>query len=476
VSIGTLGSRDLAPPGQQRLDTLLGDLVLRAPVRMPPNATIADTARAMRAADASSALVDSDPVGIVTDSDLRRLVALELPLDSPVTAVMSAPVHSLPTQAPLSSALLLMLEERCKHVGVTDGDRIIGVVADVEVIQAQVSSPLLLLGQIRRIDSLGHLDLLRTHQGRVAAAAASLVAESVEPVHIPAVVTSLNDALTGRLLRLAEAALGPPPCRYAWLELGSAGRSEQTLAGDQDSAIVYETESPAADAYFAALARRVTDALTVAGFPPCPGGHMATNLCRSLAQWQAVCRRWADSPDPGSLVEAEVFLDFRPVHGQLSMQPLESLLLTLGTRRTFLAQLARAATSFEPPLGRLGRLRPTEGFLDVKTHGTAPIVLLARLYAVAAGSWARTTPGRLAAAADAGALSRDSAAGLTDAYDLLTRLRLRAQLAAVAAGQPPGNRVAVSELWSSERRHLQDAFKAMAALQTHVRMTYRIGD
>ena len=457
-------------------DVALGTLVVRPAVFVPPDATVGEVARAMRERDASSALVETEPVGIVTDSDLRRVVAEELPPDTPVMTVMTAPVATLPGEAPVYSALLLMVERRFKHIAVTGDGAICGVLADDDLLRQQASSPLLLLGKIRRLTSLRAGDVLADYPRDIASAAQALHDDGIGDVRATRVLTSLNDALTGKLIRLAEAELGPPPCAYAWLELGSAGRSEQTLFGDQDSAIAYATEVPGARDYFLALAEWVVSALRTAGFPECPGGHMATRLCRSVAEWEDVLRAWGENPSPDAMVEAEVFLDLRAVHGELSVRRLEALLLAVAGRRPFLAQLARAATTFEPPLRRFGRIVAPEGSVDVKAHGTAPIVLLARLYAVAAGSGARTTPDRLAAAASAGTLSADSAAVLTDAYRLLTRLRLRSQLTDLAAGRAPGNLVVLADLSSSERRRLRDNFRAVADIQAHVRMTYGIRD
>ena len=75
------------------------------------------------------------------------------------------------------------------------------------------------------------------------------------------IFSSLNDALVRRLLKLAEQELGPPPCPYAWLVFGSEGRQEQALLTDQDNALVYAAESPAAKVYFGKLAEIVVDGL-----------------------------------------------------------------------------------------------------------------------------------------------------------------------------------------------------------------------
>lgn len=453
---------------------LVGSLITRPPLFVAPDATIAEAARAMRAAGVGSALVDDDPPGIVTDEDLRnRVLAENRTPDTLVRAVMSRPLRSLPADAPLYSALLLMLDRDFEHVPVTHGGRIVGMVTNNDLLRQHARSPLLVLGRIRAVD---RLDALEGYSREITATAETLFTGGVEPVRIARVIASLNDALTGKLLRLAEAELGPPPCSYAWLVLGSEGRMEQVLLSDQDNALVYQEDTAEAQAWFANLADRVVAGLLQAGFPPCPGGYMATNWCRPLAACRDVFGQWVQTPEPQALLEAEVFLDFRRVHGELSLAPLNQILLTGGQRQLFLVQLARAATKFSPPLGAFGRIRTYEGSVDLKRGGIAAIVLLARLYALAAGSLARSTIERLDAAARAGILSRGGAEALADAFRYLMRLRLREQLRRVAAGDELDNRVALDVLSPLERRRLGDAFRTVLELQRVTARNFQTGE
>lgn len=135
--------------------------------------------------------------------------------------------------------------------------------------------------------------------------------------------------------------------------------------------------------------------------------------------------------------------------------------------------MARAALRFEPPLGLFGRIRAEGGAVDLKRHGTAAIVLLARLYALAARSTARSTQERLAAAATAGTLSGSGAQALAEAFRFLMGLRLREQLRSTAAGREPDNRVALDALSSPERRRLREALRAVADIQEATVLRYR---
>jgi CBS domain-containing protein len=436
-----------------------------------PGATVAEVARSMREANTGAALVGSDSLGIVTDSDLRsRVVANARAPETPVREIMSHPVRTLAAEAPIHEALLVMLDGDIHHVPITRDGRIVGMVTDKQLLRRQARGPLLLM---ERIESLGRLEALDGYALELAATARAMLADDVDPVRIARVIASLNDTLTGKLLRVAEEELGPPPCAYAWLALGSEGRMEQVLATDQDNALAYAEESREARPYFEALAERVVAGLLAAGFPPCPGGYMATRWRRPLGDWEVTFRTWTTRPEPQALLEAQVFLDLRRVHGTLSLAPLERVLLDAAERPLFLFQLARAALRFRPPLGLFGRVRGERGAIDLKHGGLAAIVLIGRLAGLAAGSRSRTTLDRLRDGAAAAVLARDTAEALADSFRLLMRLRLRAQLEAVAAGEPPGNAVDLTSLTDLERRRLREALRAVADAQRAVATRYR---
>lgn len=326
-----------------------------------------------------------------------------------------------------------------------------------------------LAGCLRAVDDLtglDRLDPLDRYRAEVVAAVARLVADDeVDVLVVTQAIASANDALTVRLLQLGEQRLGARPCDYAWLALGSHGRGEQVLSSDQDSALAYADGAEGAGAYFTALAGLVVPALARAGLPLCDGGFMATGWCRTLGELRALFGSWVDRPDPAALVRAEVFLDVRPVHGALSVDVLDRILLAGGSHGPFRAQMARAAVLFRPPLGLFGRLRTVDSTLDVKRAGTAAVVLLARLYALTGGSSARSTERRLQAAADAGTMSRPGAADLAEAYRFLTRLRLRAQVEQVQAGLAPGNAVRLDVLPADERARLRAVLRHVRDVQ-----------
>ena len=301
-----------------------------------------------------------------------------------------------------------------------------------------------------------------------------------------------------RLLRLAEAELGPPPRAYAWIVFGSEGRREQALLTDQDNALVYadgenaedgdsedggrgggggggdERSDDEAERYFAALAERVVGGLVALGIPPCAGGFMATRWHHPLSWWRRTFAGWLEAPEPEALLEAANFFDFRRIGGELSLAPLMEIVQRAPQHRSFLAHLAKNALEFRPPLGLFHHIRRRDGGVDLKKGGIMPIVSLARLWALEAGLRQRGSVNRLRIAADAGSLSRPDAEDLVEAFRFLLRLRLDHQLAARRSGRQADNSIDVEELAPLERRHLKDTFLSIREMQTAVGQRYNI--
>jgi CBS domain-containing protein len=450
---------------REELTIPLGALASKPLVAVGPDVPVAEAARAMRDAHASAALVTAEPPGIVTHRDLGdRVLAAGLEPHTPVGAVMSRPLELFPDSMPVFEALGRVLELRVHHLPVTRGGQVVAILRDTDLLRHRLPSPLPLLSRIEDLRRLA--DVPDDYSREVASIAETLFEGGLGIAQIGHVVAALNDALVRRLLALAEHELGPPPCPYAWIVLGSEGRQEQVLLSDQDNALVYLEDVHDAGVYFHSLAKRVVGGLIRAGFPRCPGGYMATSWCKSLAEWEALFGQWVEVPEPQALLEAQIFLDFRTVHGRgLTLEPLDRILASGGRRGLFLHNFARAALRFRPALGPMGRIRTSGGWIDLKAGGIAPIVMLARLYGLAGGAAARPTLERLRAAADAAVLSRAGAEILSESFRFLSRLRLQEQLRGLRRGEGPSNRVRQETLSPLEGRRLSESLRAVRKQQ-----------
>lgn len=454
------------------LSATAASIIKKDAVFVRPDTTIVEAARVMTRERISSLLVESDPVGILTDRDLRsRVIAVRCDAHMPVTEVMTSPIATVHARSSLFEALVVMLENRIHHLPVRGDDgRIIGVVTDTDLLRHQLKSPLHMLQMLDRLADPGDF---RTYADEMGAMVDVLFQGNLDVVEIGRIVASLNDAAVKRMLRVVEQRLGPPPCDYAWIVLGSEGRMEQALLTDQDNALVHDDDGEEAEHYFAELAKQVVAGLEKLGIPRCPGGFMATRWSMPVSKWRLQFQHWIDTPDPKALIDAANFFDFRKVYGSLDVGALDDIIADAGKHRLFLGKMARNAVEFKPPLGLFRRIREQESGVDLKKGGIIPIVAIGRLYALELGIRARGTIERLAEAAKVpNGLSQDGAEVLREAFRFLLHVRLRDQLRARREGGEIDNSVRLDELASLERRHLKDSFVAIAEFQDAMALRY----
>jgi CBS domain-containing protein len=466
-----------APMTAQRdlLSVRAETLASRPIVTCAPDDTVAQAARRMRDRLVSSLIVDSRPPGLVTATDLRdRVLAAGLDPGTPVRQVMTTPLHTIPADSTIGEVMLAMVDRGIHHLPLTRQGRLVGIVSDTDLLRRESHHPLLVR---RQLDRAAGPEELAAYAREVTTVAARLVGVGTPPADVTRFLTSANDALYVRAARDGEAALGPPPCPYALLVLGSGARRESTLRTDQDHALVLaDGTAPGADGWFAALAEHLAATLELCGLVRCPGDIMATNPARRvpLGAWQEQFIRWIEEPEEDAVLAAATYFDFRQLHGELDAEaPLRRIAGQAAGNRRFLGRLAVAALWRRPPLGFLHHLRGDHhGRIDLKAHGTAPIVDLARLLALDAGDPAVATTARLQAAADHGTAGT-AATDLAAAFEYLQQLRLRHQADRLAAGAVPDDAVSLAELTALQRRWLKDTAELLRTCQESIRIAYR---
>jgi CBS domain-containing protein len=455
-------------------------MVHRNLVSARPDATVREVAQAMHEHHVSSVVIESDPPGIITDRDLRnRVLAAGLRDTTLATEVMTSPVLTLPIDSLVFEALITMLERDIHHMPITDENCIVGMITNTDILRQQSKSPLFLPRQLQRARTLRDL---RVYSEMVTATVGNLLEAGARVSDIGRVVAVAHDALTVRLLRDAETNLGPPPCPYAWLVLGSEGRYEQTLRTDQDNALVYANDAPAeAAAYFEALAEQVVEKLVECGFPHCPGNIMAINprWRQPLDAWKDYFEQWIHTPKEEALLRVSIFFDYRRVHGTLDVESVLRPVIQSGSEnKVFLGRLARVALRQHAPVSFfrqlvLERSGESRDLIDLKVRGTALIVDIARLFSLEARCSHTSTTARLQNCFEKSSLSKSGAEELLAAFELISLLRLRYQYQQIQAGETPANQVPVSWLSVLERRELKEALWAVARIQRSTEMMFQ---
>ena len=468
------------------MTTPLREVARRAPVTVPPEATIRHAAEVMTAESVSALLVveDGRPLGIVTDRDLRRRVlATGLDSDTPVDTVMTHSPTTIANSSYAYQALLVMARDDIHHLPVMDGEQVCGMITNTDLLKYQSASPFYILGDVYHCETPAAL--VRAGQ-RLAPLLVSLVQANASARSIGHVVSEVGGAINTRLLTLAERELGPPPVPYAWLVGGSLGRHEQSARSDQDNCLLLsdDYDEQLHGEYFSAFARFVCDALDACGYEYCPGEVMAVTprWRQPLATWMSYFDAWIETPEPKALMHASIFFDLRCLGGDSSLfRSLQTYVVEKARRnRMFHAHMAANALHYQPPLGFfrnfvLARNGERDRTLDLKHRGVVPITGIARVYALAGGVQQVNTDERLVAVAGLGLLSNAGHADLRDAFEFISVVRLRHQVRQLQEGQTPDNYLSPSELSPFERNHLKDAFSVVRTIQSVFEQRYQTG-
>ena len=484
------------------LDTRVGQLIRKGPLSCLPATSLKQAFEAMDAAKAGSMLVcDASGAvqGILTRYDLiSRVILPRLPLSTPIQEVMSTGVKTIDADSGALEAMLMMARHRVRHLPVLQHGFLVGLISEGDLVSFQRSSLRILSASIEQAESLGALKLCSQEVLRLAR---RLLAQGVAATSLARLVSHLNDSLTRRVIQLTEAQmrdqLGPLP-PWAWLALGSEGREEQTVATDQDNAIIFEADGPAFRSRFMKLAAAINQGLADVGFPLCKGGVMAMNekWCKSVTEWRDSLSAWMRSPQPEALLDANIFLDFRGLYGEVQLADALRQWLSdqVESHQLFLRSLAQDAmrdgvesltrngvrVSLARALRKRGYrvnwLAPAQ--LEMKRGATAPVVYFARVLALAKGISQTSTDERLQALVERQSMSASESQQMRDAFNVLQRYRLRAQLEYAsraerdAQAEVSPNVLQLDSLNSHEIERLSEALSHLGGLRARLEMDF----
>ena len=475
------------------LNLPVGGLIRRGIVTTSPDAALSQVFVQMHKCGVGSIVVTEGgkPLGILTRYDLiSRVLVPQLDLATPISAIMSRGVHCVDAQALVIDAMLMMAKLGVRHLPVLESGVLVGMVSERDLVAFHRTSLPSLSASIERAQCL---EDLRIVSERVRSLAGRLLGQGLSATSVARLVSHLNDALTRRVIDLElakEMANAEPLPPWAWLALGSEGREEQTIATDQDNAIVFVGEGEVYRDRFMQLAGRINDALGFIGFPLCKGGVMARNAkwCRSLEEWKIAIEGWMRRPEPEAVLDSHTFLDFRALYGDvgLSEQLRRWFLSEVSSQGRFLRVLAedslRSSVSPLPSLlllTGLARWLRRRGLkvewmsprmVDIKRIGTAPVVAWSRALAFLAGVQDVSTDGRLAGLHIKGRMQLSEAQVVREAFDRVQRFRLRAQLDPVGAD----NVIDLDSLSFHEVTQLTEALAHLSNLRHSVQLAFRI--
>jgi CBS domain-containing protein len=471
----------------QSLERFLGDLIRRPPLTCRPTDSIEQALRLMHESRRDSVHVTDGhgaPVGILTRFDvLGRITLAGVALTEPISRVMTAPVESLTVDHTAADAAMLMTRKGLRHVPVTRGAQLVGVVTERDLFAMQQMS-------IKQLHSA--IRAARTVEDFKAAAAdvrqlvASLLAQGLQAQQLTELVSHLNDVLTRQLVAVTAQSHGRDMNRACWVAFGSEGRSEQTVATDQDNGLIFLSDDPEADRVaWLAFACEVNQALADCGFPLCKGNIMASNpaCCLTQQEWADRFGNWIEQGSPEDLLAASIYFDLRPIAGQSELAPplREAFTRRAQANPRFCRQLAEEVLRSPASLGWLGGIEAEviDGvpMLDLKLHGTAVFVAVARLRCLALGIDEVNTRRRLEAIARLRDVPAHHSQAWITGFEFLQTLRLRSQLNPTASRSPSAgpNHIRLDALNDIDQRILKETLRLVRRLQQEVELDYRRG-
>lgn len=456
----------------------IGEGALRPAVFVSPQTTIHDAVGAMKERGVSALLVQRDSeVGIFTGRDVReKSVLMGMPATTPIGDLASYALITIGHDDLVFDALVAMTKHTVRHLVVTRGEQIVGVLEQADLLNYVTNSSYAIA---RKAEKAADQDALQEAAADIPRLIKSLYERGVKPRFIARLVTDLNRKIIHRLFeQMAPTALMSEACL---LVMGSEGRGEQLLRTDQDNALIFRDSRPP-PAEFQQVAKAFPQALIELGYPPCAGNVMTSNpqWAKPVSAYSEDMFRWIHEPSAEGFMALAIFFDAAAVAGDESLLvDLKSHLMDLiHGQEAAVRHFARVILSFPTPLGWFSRFAVEKGehagALDIKKGGIFPVVHGIRSMALEHGLSETNTVGRLQILSGRRPLGREFTADLIEAFDFMSMLRLRTQLEQSERGIATSNFVYPGRLNRLERSLLRDSLRVVKQFKSLITLHFRL--
>ncbi|GIX41589.1 MAG: hypothetical protein KatS3mg129_1322 [Leptospiraceae bacterium] len=380
-------------------DEVLELKITKNVITCSPETEIRELAKIMKEKNIGSIIIINEknyPVGIITDSDLRKKVATgDFPVTAKAKEIMTSPVFTMSPNINATEAIIQMMKKNIRHLVLTEdgtsNSPLYGIVSEHDVLVLHGNNPAVLVKEIQNTNETKRLSFIRNRAEQLLK---DYIEQEVSIQFIANTITEINDALIEKaielsIIKLEKEGLRKPDISFAWLSLGSEGRKEQMLRTDQDNAIIYEDPEDNKDLiadYFLKLGREVNQILMECGFKECPANIMARNpqWCQPISKWKEYFKKWIEIPDEKNVMHTTIFFDFRVAYGDENLaKELRQYIYNI-KNSLFIGLLAKQAISNPPPLNFFRNLiveRSGEhkNEFDLKARCMMPIIDAARV-------------------------------------------------------------------------------------------------
>ena len=466
---------------EQSLETPLGLLPRKKPLLVSPNTTLENALLKMHERRVGSILISDEQnglLGILTRYDiLGRVTIPQVPMNTPIQDVMTKNVLSLTVHHSGQDAALMMSKHGIRHIPVVDGKEIVNIISERDLFAAQRLSLKNISTSIRSAPKLSDLVVCSKD---IRIFARNLISQGVQSRQLTGLISYLNDLVCEKLVDLNVNKHSIDNKSFAWIALGSEGRSEQTIATDQDNALVYAgPPDEQIQAKFLAFAKDVNQDLDACGYPLCKGNVMASNpeICLSESQWVKKFDDWIYRGSPEDLLNASIYFDFRFIAGdpKLLLRMKDVILKNVPGMERFMKQIAANSLRMKVPINWHGGIDTIKlggkQCVDLKINGTAIFVDTARVYSLDHAIELTNTRERLIAVGKVLRVPENVYLGWVTAFEYLQMLRLSVQMNGQVIGGNH-NAIELSSLNEVDRKILKESFRIARSLQGRLKTDY----
>jgi len=407
---------------------------------------------------------NDEPLGVGDATEIGSRLAEGGAPETEIFRWMNSPPDFIPEKSRVVEAFRMIGKNRKKCLlAINDKNKTTGIITSTELVQALFCSPELISTAIAEARSAASLHKVFIDSRKIIV---SMILGRADPYSVSLYISSIADAICNRVVKLCLEEAGEPPCSFAFVQTGSAGRREQTLFTDQDNAIIFEQcegeQLLKAYHYFPALGKKVNEMLADAGFRLCKGENMAGNSkwCQPVNNWKKYFSDWIKMPGPDELLDVSIFFDFRFCFGNqaLSEELSDYVKNDLKTSDIFFHHMASAWKPFSPSLKNT-----QEGKTDIKKI-LMPLTGIVRLYSLRYGSEGFSSVERILELYYGNHLNDHLLRDSIKAWKDLTSLRLLHQAACINKNSDIDNIIDFNIIGSDMRYFAEQAVKTINEL------------
>jgi CBS domain-containing protein len=456
-----------------------------------PRTTIQKAAELMTQKHVGSVLVVSKglAIGIITDKDLRnKVISGKQPITATVKSIMSSPVITYPRKLTITQAQMAMMKSSISHLVITEdgttNTKPLGILSKHDIMVSLGDNPAVLVKAIKRTKKIKKIKQLRKS---VMILLNGYLEQNIPLGLIAKIISELNDTCIKQVVEISLVKMkNPPPVKFAWLALGSQGRSEQLLHTDQDNALVFEDvteeELPKTTTYFLNLSKKITKGLLTIGYEYCPADMMASNpkWCLSLQEWKNKLSYWISNPGPNEVLMSSIFFDYSLAFGERSLldNMSEHIFRIVEKYPIFLVHLANGALQSPSPTGFFRQFVVEQDgqykdFFDLKSRALRPLIDAARVLILShsikgiSNTWERYEK-----LAELEPNNNELYLACSYATKALLKFRTRQGL----LHHDSGRFIELEQLTKQEKMKLKRTFKAIKEIQELITLRFKVTD